>query len=155
MAEARAFAPPSEFPTHPQATSGYSPPFASLPLDIYYSISSYLDLSGITALISLTRAVRALLLPHLDAFVSRYMAVHEAYYLPVSAQCPRGDEEQIWWAAQWELSDGKGQYMKTHVRWFAYARACGKSRSMRNRRRIWGIVDKIESLARERGLFPC
>jgi len=154
VAEALLVAPVSEFAIHAQTTTARSLSFDSLPLDIYYSISNHLDLCGITSLSALTKAVRAFLIPHVDALVSRYMIKHEPYHLPVSPPCPRGDEEQVWWAGQWEFGGIKGDDMRARIPWLAYAQACGKSRSMRNRRRIWGIVDQIEEIARRRGLLP-
>uniref|UniRef100_A0A0W0FZ64 F-box domain-containing protein n=1 Tax=Moniliophthora roreri TaxID=221103 RepID=A0A0W0FZ64_MONRR len=134
------------------------PNLTSLPLDIYhYLCSTFLTPKSVLTLVSLNRHLRSLLLPNVDALVHKCLTKLQPYYLPIAdAPCPNGDGEIKWWRDKWkkhDISAGADGREHSNIPWMQYARACSKSTSMKNRKRIWGIVDQVERIARERALL--
>ncbi|KAJ7622190.1 hypothetical protein FB45DRAFT_927193 [Roridomyces roridus] len=125
----------------------------TLPLDIIQEISSHLPVSAVLRLIQITKLLRALVLPHLDAFIHTSLELHNRYLLPEtpSSSAYRSHEELDWWTTRWAeggiIGDGDS------IPWTAYARACARSRSMRSRKRIWDIVGDMEAVARKDGVL--
>jgi hypothetical protein len=137
----------------------------NLPFDIYYTLcTKYLPPDTILNIASLTKSLRALLLPNLNSFALQHLLTVKPYYLPilVPPPTPRGDAELIQWNDAWSRHSAMPTSTTTSVQdfsqwlhdvpentvpWFQYLVECGKSRSMRNRRRIWSVVGEIGELA--------
>lgn len=115
--------------TEPSATptSSSSPTsFTSLPTDVLFAISSYLPLSSLISLSPIFRLLRSNLLVREGNDVARaWLGAEGAYWLP-------------------STEDGLVQ-----GGWFDYVKGCVESGSMRNRKRIWGVVGRLEALVDE------
>ncbi|KAL8283298.1 hypothetical protein RQP46_005708 [Phenoliferia psychrophenolica] len=118
--------PPSHLDPPRSLASPSSPSFQSLPTDILISIASHLPLSSLTSLSTTSRQIRSSLLVREGRDVARsWLGGEGAYWLPVG-------RDEI-------PEDG----------WWDYVRRCVGSGSMRNRKRIWGVVGRLERLVDE------
>ncbi|KAJ7670326.1 hypothetical protein B0H17DRAFT_1086032 [Mycena rosella] len=128
-----------------------APSLDSLPLDIYREISAYMPPSGLLVLTAINKYLRAVLAPQMDSLFFRHIVANEPHLLPAEeVVCYRGSEEFDWWDENWRKG---GLDTDDPIPWMAYAKACVSSRSMRNRKRLWDIVGRMEAIAREQGLF--
>ncbi|KAJ7612671.1 hypothetical protein FB45DRAFT_939528 [Roridomyces roridus] len=135
----------------PSETSKGSPSLLDLPLDIIQELCAHLPLPSLLSLPQINKSLRALVLPHLDAFVRRSIEWHHRYLLPETpSSAYRSNEENEWWTKQW-VEGGKVDV--NSIPWTAFARACATSRSMRSRKRIWDIVGEMEAAARRDGII--
>ncbi|KAK4701671.1 hypothetical protein P7C70_g4558, partial [Phenoliferia sp. Uapishka_3] len=109
----------TEFPTN---ASTSSPSIHSLPTDILIMIASILPLHSLLSLSTTSRLIRAKLLARggTDVVARAWLGAEGVYWLPEEFE---------------EVPDGG---------WGAYVQRCAGSGSMRNRKRIWGVVGRLE-----------
>ncbi|KAJ6555471.1 hypothetical protein DFH09DRAFT_1365790 [Mycena vulgaris] len=153
ISEALALKPVKFTASASEASKARAPSFESLPLDIniYQEISAYLPPCGLVALTAIKKPPRALLDPRMDSFFFHYIVANEPHLFPAEEiECYGGNEEFDWWDESWRKG---GLEADDPIPWMAYARACATSASMRNRKRISGIVGQMGTIARSAGLF--
>ncbi|TFK19465.1 hypothetical protein FA15DRAFT_760009 [Coprinopsis marcescibilis] len=144
-----------------------------LPLETLLEIAGYLPIKGLLCFMSLNRAIRAILLPHADNISYKVLHTMERYFLPSnSIETPDGTrqrEDLNKWEQGWVHAltttdrgykgKGRGQEafkmdrLRHEAPWLMYRIECSRSCSMTNRRRIWGIAEQMESLAKEQGIL--
>jgi hypothetical protein len=110
---------------------------SQLPFDIMeYLCSTWLTMRDAASLLCLNRHLRVSLFELVHKFAEKTIKRRHPYYLPIKdAPCERGNEEWERWEKMWGSME--------RVPWVAYARACGWSPSMRNRKRIWGMAERF------------
>ncbi|KAL8283300.1 hypothetical protein RQP46_005710 [Phenoliferia psychrophenolica] len=114
---------PSHLDPPRSLASPSSPSFQSLPTDILISIATHLPLASLTSLSTTCHQIRSSLLVREGRDVARsWLGGEGAYWLPVG----------------WNEIPEDG--------WWNYVRRCVGSGSMRNRKRIWGVVGRLERL---------
>ncbi|KAF8651981.1 hypothetical protein AX16_004542 [Volvariella volvacea WC 439] len=86
--------------------------------------------------------------------------VEEPWYLPVpnlpplrKFDLPPSKEETEYWLEKWKIHGVEADEIVVRVPWLSYAKACRRSCSMRNRKRIWGIVLQLKDLAVKDGIL--
>lgn len=128
----------------------YQPPtLEALPLDVLLLITSHLSLPSMVKLCSASHTLLNVLFPFLDSLARRCMAQSEPWYLP-----PHG-KERTSFHEQYKIARGPDTRDDDIAAfpWFWYARACRCSPSMRNRKRIWGIAEQLQGVARKMGIL--
>jgi len=128
-----------------------------LPMDLLLAICGFLPVRSILAFISSCRRIRSQILPHVNAVARQQLLEDEPWLLPagpfVTGDKNHGREEVDWWTAQWAKGGVRLPEMEAKIPWVVYRRECGRSMSMWNRRRIWGVANQIETLAMMEGLL--
>lgn len=121
----------------PPSTSTPLSKIEQLPVKVLFQISTLLPLPSLLNFFSASRQLRYMHLgfePDRDALALTWIQTTGVWYLPVP---------------QDKLSSDEGDAV---IGW-AYLRRCLQNGSMRNRRRIWRVVEQIEELADETGIL--
>lgn len=108
----------------------------SLPLDLLLSIASQLSLPSLVALASINHNFHSTLLSTSsarDRLARAWLGDEGDYWLPLTDD-----------GALVELEEEDG--------WWEYVKRCCSNGSMKNRRRIWDVVRRMEVLADEKGV---
>ncbi|KAH7096213.1 hypothetical protein BKA62DRAFT_663026 [Auriculariales sp. MPI-PUGE-AT-0066] len=123
------------------ATSQPGPALPDLPLELLLAIARPLLIQDALKLLRLNYALRAKLLPHIDALAKQQLE-------------PWAFAADFEKAAQWDaLCADNAVRNDAKFPWFAYARACQRSPSMQNRRRIYGICLQLETMAKNHSII--
>ncbi|TFK19456.1 hypothetical protein FA15DRAFT_708945 [Coprinopsis marcescibilis] len=145
----------------------------TLPFDILFSVAAYLPIKDLLRFMSVNRILRAAVLPHVDQVCHAVLSTAERYYLPsspiVTPDGSRQREDLDKWEQGWldafrvvrmtkrgevkRVETVKLEELGHKAPWLMYRICCSRSPSMRNRRRIWGIAEQMEKLAREQGIL--
>ncbi|KAH7092799.1 hypothetical protein BKA62DRAFT_663620 [Auriculariales sp. MPI-PUGE-AT-0066] len=116
------------------AASPPGPALTELPLELLLAIASPLLMQDALKLLLLSYPLRAKLLRHIDALAKQQLE-------------PRAfgaEFEKARWDAKCTNTRNDSAFP-----WHAYARACQRSPSMQNRRRIYGICLQLEMIAKK------
>ncbi|EAU89670.2 hypothetical protein CC1G_02559 [Coprinopsis cinerea okayama7 len=131
--------------------------FVSLPLDVMMLMCEQLTVTSFLYVLSLNRAIRTLLLPHVDQIAYRAMQALEPYYFPskplASDDTDRQRVELDAWEHEWKEAGFEIEGLRQKAPWLQYRIQCSRSPSMRNRRRIWDIAQQMETLAVKQGIL--
>lgn len=111
--------------------------FARLPLDVVLLVTQNLDLASFLQLSAVNRETLQALLLHGNSTIYVIIEKTRPWCLPY------GEMEQKSWKEM--LEEGR---ITESFPWLLYARECAaNSHSMRNRRRIWKIMEQLEAVA--------
>ncbi|KAG2008596.1 hypothetical protein CC2G_014013 [Coprinopsis cinerea AmutBmut pab1-1] len=116
-----------------------------------------LTVTSFLYVLSLNRAIRTLLLPHVDQIAYRAMQALEPCYFPskplASDDTDRQRVELDAWEHEWKEAGFEIEGLRQKAPWLQYRIQCSRSPSMRNRRRIWDIAQQMETLAVKQGIL--
>lgn len=105
------------------AASSSPTSLTSLPTDILLSLSSFLTLQSLLALCATSRHVRSRILVREGRDVARaWLGGEGEYWLP-------SNDDRV-----------------PEAGWWSYVKRCAQSGSMRNRKRIWAVVGRLEEM---------
>ncbi|KAH7911423.1 hypothetical protein BJ138DRAFT_926209 [Hygrophoropsis aurantiaca] len=116
-----------------------------LPLELLIHLADFAPLPDLIALASTSRDLRLQILG-CDAIARSCIYGNAPWYIPVLASVPEVEQAYKIKASERDFLREKAGKFNMSMTW-AYIRRCMASGSMRNRRRIWKVVEDIERVA--------